>query len=31
MGLQLGGAEQEPFLSITDANGKSQTVFGTYR
>jgi hypothetical protein len=31
MGLQLGGAEQEPFLSVTDASGKSQNIFGTYR
>ncbi len=31
MGLQLGGAEQEPFLSVTDASGKSQNIFGSYR
>ncbi|MDE1153206.1 MAG: hypothetical protein PW788_11780 [Micavibrio sp.] len=30
MGLDLGGSKQEPFLSITDASGHRQSVFGNY-
>ncbi len=30
MGLGLSDAKQEPFLSITDAGGHRQNVFGTY-